>query len=71
MDVYVHQPDTYFVVEHPSLDLYTFQHVGHVAFIYIILVNGHSHFLTIHLALKIHDYFVNRIGKQSSQTNDA
>jgi len=26
-----------FVVEYPSSDRYTFQHVGHVAFIYIIL----------------------------------
>jgi len=59
-----------FVVEYPSSDRYTFQHVGHVAFIYIILVNAHFPYLTIHLAFKIHDYFVNRIGKQSSQTND-
>jgi len=62
--------DTFFFVEYPSLDHYTFQHVGHVAFIYIILVNAHPPPLTTHLALKIHDYFVNRIGKQSSQTNE-
>jgi len=57
-------------VAYPSSDRYTFQHLGHVACIYIILVNAYSPHLTIHLALKIHDYFVNRIGKQSSQTND-